>query len=562
MQMKTDEMKSLADRFERIYKSSERKVSNDANSQESEPEESGARRTVSVFLNAMLAASIVLGVSSISSNIGRTMAIDLPTARPFVTTTPEPRFVPGPNPHTVEGAAAIHKALQEGKVNVSKSTITGIVDVDSMTSSLYWTVLLKNNSNMDKEASAIIELPKNATISRATLWINGVAQEAAFSSNQAVTEAYDRIVVRHRDPLLVTQVSPGKIKILASPVTANGGTMQLRLGITAPLRAEGDGRGKLTLPKVVESNLQFDCKQDVHLESITPISGLGRTDDASSLYVLKANEDVQSLANSEIKVGMPGYRKFATRLTHTSPAQYVVGTVEDGKLVLRHEMKKPDCKFFADDEVAFRMSNLWARQEIERAASRGQMDRAIDLANTYRIVSSVSGATVLETNEDYQVSGLNRDMYRTLGDDGTSHSGGGDAFSSGPDAFDSTGAFTGSQSIQGGSAPQLQGATNGTIGPQGGDATVIQGVNSAGTVRVNNLANLEALINILVNGAEIFGLTAAFMFCLEALQNKRMAGLSRKTALKLAVLCAIVALSLPPAVNTLISYARDLNMFS
>jgi Ca-activated chloride channel family protein len=53
-------------------------------------------------------------------------------------------------------------------------------------------------------------------------------------------------------------------------------------------------------------------------------------------------------------------------------------------------------------------------------------------------------------------------------------------------------------------APMLQGATNGTIGPQGGgamygaagmtagDATTVVGVNTAGTVRVNNLANLEA----------------------------------------------------------------------
>src|SRR5262245_41679158 len=52
---------------------------------------------------------------------------------------------------------------------------------------------------------------------------------------------------------------------------------------------------------------------------------------------------------------------------------------------------------------------------------------------------------------------------------------------------------TQTRNYTGGQAPQLQGATNGTIGPQGQDATVISGVNTAGTVRVNNLANLEAL---------------------------------------------------------------------
>ena len=68
--------------------------------------------------------------------------------------------------------------------------------------------------------------------------------------------------------------------------------------------------------------------------------------------------------------------------------------------------------------------------------------------------------------------------------------------------------ITGSQTQQytDGQAPMLQGATNGTIGPQGGDATAVMGVNTAGTVRVNNLANLEALLNIIANGMEILGI--------------------------------------------------------
>lgn len=41
------------------------------------------------------------------------------------------------------------------------------------------------------------------------------------------------------------------------------------------------------------------------------------------------------------------------------------------------------------------------------------------------------------------------------------------------------------------SAPYLCGATNGCIGPSGQDATVISGINTAGSVRVNNLVNLE-----------------------------------------------------------------------
>ncbi len=142
------------------------------------------------------------------------------------------------------------------------------------------------------------------------------------------------------------------------------------------------------------------------------------------------------------------------------------------------------------------------------------------------------------------------------------------------DAFDSSGAmgnqtnnsgqYTGSQTMQGGSgaAPQLQGATNGTIGPQGGDATVIQGVNTAGTVRVNNLANLEALLNIIANGMEILGIAwggptmiMGFMYMAAGTQNamqKVLFGAAGVTG----------GLATPGCINWLVASCRDANLFN
>ena len=142
------------------------------------------------------------------------------------------------------------------------------------------------------------------------------------------------------------------------------------------------------------------------------------------------------------------------------------------------------------------------------------------------------------------------------------------------DAFDSTAAtgqqnqntgnYTGAQTQQGGStsAPMLQGATNGTIGPQGSDATVIQGVNTAGTVRVNNLANLEALLNIIANGMEILGIAwggptmiMGFMHMAAGTQDamKRVLwGAAGVTG----------GLATPGCINWLVASARDANLFS
>lgn len=111
-------------------------------------------------------------------------------------------------------------------------------------------------------------------------------------------------------------------------------------------------------------------------------------------------------------------------------------------------------------------------------------------------------------------------------------------------------------------APTLAGATNGTIGPQGRDATFITGVNTAGTVRVNNLANLEALLNILANGLEILGIawggpTIVFGFM-------HMAAGSQDAMKKILFGCAGVTggLATPGVINWLVASSRDANLFS
>ncbi len=440
--------------------------------------------------------------------------------------------------HTDRGAAAIHQAMQAGHVNAQRSTITGVVDNNSMTAALYWTIALKNDNNTDKEASILVDLPKNAAVSRATLWINGVPQEAAFASDQQVKAAYDWIVVRHRDPLLVTQVAPNRIKILAAPVLANGGTMQIRLGLTVPFENELDGRKSLSLPHIVESNLKFDCLQDVHLTSAMPMisSSLLRegTHWLGGERSLLGNIPAEALAQAKIFVGDPEFSVVATRLTHTSPSQYVVASNNGTSLILNRVSDRPNCPVIARQDAAARLSSLWAHQEIERLAERGDLTSACELANRYRIVSSVSGAVVLETDADYQNVALNRDMYRSQSRSSVAQ------------------------------APMLQGATNGTIGPQGSDATVIAGVNTAGAVRVNNVANLEILLVGWAKLASFLLFAIAVNLAAGAVlkQGLKPTRWSKRKTLLIAGSLAVTAVVVPRMMQALLSAAMGCDLFS
>lgn len=124
------------------------------------------------------------------------------------------------------------------------------------------------------------------------------------------------------------------------------------------------------------------------------------------------------------------------------------------------------------------------------------------------------------------------------------------AYSDGTQSFESTDA----------DAPSLQGATNGTLGPQGADATFVCGVNTAGTVRVNNLANLEALLNILANVCEIGFLVAGIAIAGSGLTPSGRNALGTRIAIGIAL--AVIGLGMPGCVNWLVASARDANLFS
>ncbi len=123
---------------------------------------------------------------------------------------------------------------------------------------------------------------------------------------------------------------------------------------------------------------------------------------------------------------------------------------------------------------------------------------------------------------------------------------------------------TGSQTqhLDNGTSPTLQGATNGTISPQGAEATVVQGVNTAGTVRVNNLANLEALLNIIANGMEILGIAWGGPTMIMGFMH--MAAGSHDAMKKVLFGAAGVTggLATPGCINWLVASARDAALFN
>ncbi len=306
-------------------------------------------------------------------------------------------------------------------LSTSRSVITGVVDPKTMTASYYWTFTLKNTNNSSKEAQMNIALPAGAVVSRATLWINGKAEEAAFNTTSQVQNAYDWIVTRNRDPLLITQTEDGNINLKASPVMPKK-EMKIRIGITTPMQMTADGQSQLELPHVIDANVDINCVQNVHITSDAPlVSNDTRMNSPTQKdgFLLRGNLKAGDLQKLRISAHRdPNMTKFATRATHSNPPAYIVAELQTDNQGLRtldltKTMSKPDCQIVQDEHAAFRMSYLWVKKEIERLASTN-ISQAEELATVYRVVSPVSGAVVLERKSDYEYNGLDRNMYKSL----------------------------------------------------------------------------------------------------------------------------------------------------
>jgi hypothetical protein len=296
-------------------------------------------------------------------------------------------------------------------------------------------------------------------------------------------------------------------------------------------------------------------------------------------YLLCGNIQANDLSTMSIGVVKENSaRQFASRATHSSPPAFIVATLDttldttpgtdQAPLKLSKTFAKPDCPIVYSDDAAYRLSYLWAHQEIERLVAAGDTQQAVELASVYREVSPVSGAVVLERESDYTYNSLDRNQYRTTSydratanaTDGFQSRGGlrsvapkaaleaaaartsaltststsaavsvaaptsASTPASAPASAPAPAAKKSQQALTHSHATRLSGATNGTIGPSSedgsADATVIQGVNTSRPAwPVGNLANVAGMILAITFDALL--LIAAAILAISGLKSRR-----------------------------------------
>ena len=164
-----------------------------------------------------------------------------------------------------------------GKVkglSLDNSKIEGNLDADGNVGYLEWTLSFSNMSAMQREARAEVQLPPGGVVSRLTLWVDGEEREAAFAGRRQVQQAYQQVVQKRRDPVLITTAGRDRILVQCFPVEGYGGVMKIRFGITLPLLLESREQARLILPHFVNRNFRVpnSLKHKVFLKATRPLN--------------------------------------------------------------------------------------------------------------------------------------------------------------------------------------------------------------------------------------------------------------------------------------------------
>ena len=165
-------------------------------------------------------------------------------------------------------------------LSLQSSRMDATAEPEAATVYCEWTMEFKNVSQQEREARAQIALPPGAVVSRLTLWVNGEEREAAFGGRSQTRQAYQQVAIQQRrDPVLITTCGPNRVLMQCFPVPPNGGTMKVRVGITAPLVLESAGQGAFQWPEFLERNFKLapEFKHAVWMESPMKISSANST---------------------------------------------------------------------------------------------------------------------------------------------------------------------------------------------------------------------------------------------------------------------------------------------
>lgn len=158
-------------------------------------------------------------------------------------------------------------------LSLVRSAINGTISPNSLSSTVSWTYVFRNESALDQEARAEIALPPGAAVSGLTVWKDGEPLDASFAASGKAVGGSSYTSVGHDNPAIMTDLGRGRYLFHCFPVR-EGSELRVQLKAALPLKLDGVDRANLVLPRFIATNFALDGEHSLRLESSQRLTSL------------------------------------------------------------------------------------------------------------------------------------------------------------------------------------------------------------------------------------------------------------------------------------------------
>ncbi len=162
-------------------------------------------------------------------------------------------------------------------LSLTRSAIVGKLNTDTLTATVDWTFVFKNDTSEGRQAKAVIALPPRAVGTKFTLWSDGKPDDVVFYDASTHTEPIwnlkNHFVGSSNSPCIslnMTDIGNGRVLLDCSPIGAQE-EVKVRLTAMVPIKPDTAETATLNLPRLLATNFDLSGQHQIRLRSSLPI---------------------------------------------------------------------------------------------------------------------------------------------------------------------------------------------------------------------------------------------------------------------------------------------------
>src|SRR5262249_44944459 len=147
-----------------------------------------------------------------------------------------------------------------------RSKLDGTIHPKTLTSTVHWTMVFKNDAHFEQEARAELKMPQGAVITGLRLWNSGEAIDGVFAASGKGQGGSTWLEAGHDSPAIVTDLGHNRLLLHCYPVPPEE-ELKVQVTMAVPLKPDGSQSASIVLPRFIASNFDLDGEYQLRLRS-------------------------------------------------------------------------------------------------------------------------------------------------------------------------------------------------------------------------------------------------------------------------------------------------------